>query len=664
MRARTPTRAALATLAVCAFTVAPAAASIARHVSSFGPTGVEVPFDVAVEQAKGNVYVTGAASGNVEKFNAAGEPEPSFSSPAFENPLGIAVDNSGDASRGDVYVSQTTAEGSVVKLDPSGKAVPGFTPIAASSIPSGKVGSAEFRPWGVAVDPANGDVVVADNANGEVDIFSSSGAFITQFAGGAYGVAVGSGSRIFTTGGSAGAQEWSPSEAVPYSTPIAIDPSDERAIGVDLSSGDVLADDTSYIAEYEASGAPLLQYGAGLLESSFGVAVDEATDTVYATNIDDGLVYVFGAPVVFAEAVTGKPATGVTGTTASVSGSVNPLSPSVPVTDCSFEYGLSATYGYRSPCSQEPPLTGSAAIPVSGNLSGLQPDTTYHYRLVAVNANGTSHGEDQTFKTGALEPSLDNQSVSALTQTSVILNARINPNNEATTYRFQFGLTTAYGTELPAPDAAVGSGYGDVVVGQRLTGLSPGTTYHFRAIATNATSPVGGTAGPDETFTTPPVQPPVVSTGQAEGVAPDAATLTGTVDTDGFETTYEFDLGTDTGYGSRIFGDAGSEAGAQTLTVPLQGLAPGTTYHYRVVATNIFGTSYGVDETFTTPTISAATITAPAISPLIASPLLRSGAETTTTTGRPAAKSKAKRKRKAGKKAKKANRPATRRKFR
>ena len=90
-----------------------------------------------------------------------------------------------------MYVSERGTE-RVVKLDSSGKAVAGFTPIAASSIPSGDPGSAKFQPQGVAVDPANGDVVVTDFANGEVDIFSSSGAFISQFAvPGVVGVAVG-----------------------------------------------------------------------------------------------------------------------------------------------------------------------------------------------------------------------------------------------------------------------------------------------------------------------------------------------------------------------------------------------------------------------------------------------------------------------------------------
>jgi hypothetical protein len=626
MRARTLTRVALATLAAVAFAAGPAEGQLVRPASSFAPSGVKGFQGVAVDQATGDMYLMGID--NVERFSATGVRETSFVSPALSVPLGVAVDNSGDASKGDVYVSEFGA-GTVVKLDSSGKAVAGFTLIAASSIPPGDPGSSKFGPKGVAVDPANGDVVVADSINGEVDIFSSSGAFISQFAvPGVVGVAVGSGSAIFTASEAEAAQERSPSDK--YSTPTPVDPEGLAAITVDRSTGDVFSDDFNRIAEYAgALGAPLLQFGSGLLEFSGGVAVDEATDTVYALEAEKGLVYVFGAPVTFATVSTGAPATGVTATTASVSGTVNPEGPTV--TRCGFEYGLSTSYGASSPCSPAPPLNGNTAIPVAGSLEGLHPNTTYHYRLAAVNANGTSYGEDQTFQTMTAPPSLDSQSASVVTQTSATLNASINPNNQDTTYHFQFGPTTAYGTVLPAPDADIGLGYGDVVVGQQLTGLSPGTTYHFRVIATNATSPPGGTVGADRTFTTPSLQPPVVGTGRASGVAQNTATLTGTVDTQGFETTYEFDLGTDTSYGSRIFGDAGREPGAQTFTVALQGLAAGATYHYRIVATNVFGTVYGADETFTTGVYPSSMLTTPMAPALVPALLLAPASSGTST---------------------------------
>jgi hypothetical protein len=624
MRARTLTRMVLATLTVCLLAASPAAARPVRHVSfSFTPTGVTEPTYLAVEQATGAVYVTGANS-KVEKFSASGEPERSFSSAVFEGePEGVAVDNSGGTSKGDVYVADI-GERKVVKLDSSGGEVAGFPPITASSIPLGHPGSEEFIPVGLAVDPSNGNLVVFDHGHGEIDIFSSSGVFISQFkAPNVDGITVGANDEIFTSGeGIAGAQAWSPADN--YETPTPIGPrTTTHGIAADLSTKDllVLGGEPRQVEEYEALGthALLLQFGAGLIEFSRGMAVFEKEDTVYAINPELDSVKVFGAPAELAEVFTGTPATGVTSTSADVSGTVDPEG--ATVTGCSFEYGLSAAYGYTSPCSPVPPLTGNTAIPVTAGLERLQPGETYHYRLVGITAGGQAYGEDETLQTPPAPPTVS-ESVSALTQTSAILDASINPNNQETTYHFEYGPTTAYGTVLPAPDASIGSGYGNVVVGEELIGLQPGTTYHFRVVATNASSPPGGTPGPDQAFTTPPLQPPVVDTGQAVGVAQNTATLTGTVETQGFQTMYEFDIGTDTGYGTRIFGNAGAEPGTHTFTVTLQDLMPGTTYYYRIAATNTFGTTYGVDVTFTTSTYPSATLTAPVSEPFVPSLLL------------------------------------------
>ena len=67
-----------------------------------------------------------------------------------------------------------------------------------------------------------------------------------------------------------------------------------------------------------------------------------------------------------------------------------------------FEYGISTAYGSRVPGSDAPVGSDSADHPVSQAISGLLPSTTYHYRLVAINATGTSYGVDRTFTTKPL----------------------------------------------------------------------------------------------------------------------------------------------------------------------------------------------------------------------------------------------------------------------
>jgi hypothetical protein len=85
------------------------------------------------------------------------------------------------------------------------------------------------------------------------------------------------------------------------------------------------------------------------------------------------------------------------------------------------------------------------------------------------------------------------------------IKAEINPNEAATTYRFEYGPTTSYGASIPSPDGEIGLGTEPVEVSQRLTNIQAGTTYHYRVVATNAE---GTTYGPDEIFITFPAAPP------------------------------------------------------------------------------------------------------------------------------------------------------------
>jgi hypothetical protein len=89
---------------------------------------------------------------------------------------------------------------------------------------------------------------------------------------------------------------------------------------------------------------------------------------------------------------------------------------------------------------------------------------------------------------------------SGISETGATLQATVNPQGQATTYHFNYGPTTAYGSVLPSPDASAGSGNTGQPVQQALTGLTPGTEYHFQIAASSA----GGTSyGADETFATP-----------------------------------------------------------------------------------------------------------------------------------------------------------------
>lgn len=94
---------------------------------------------------------------------------------------------------------------------------------------------------------------------------------------------------------------------------------------------------------------------------------------------------------------------------------------------------------------------------------------------------------------------------------------------------------------------------------------------------------------------------PVATTQGHSGVTPTSATVKGSVNPHGVATTYHFEYGTSSAYGETTSSkSAGSSQTAQNVSAHLTGLRPGTTYHYRVVATSSAGTSTGADRTFTT----------------------------------------------------------------
>ena len=98
----------------------------------------------------------------------------------------------------------------------------------------------------------------------------------------------------------------------------------------------------------------------------------------------------------------------------------------------------------------------------------------------------------------AAAPAPATGAANSVTATSAVLTGSVNPNNEATTYHFEYGPTKAYGTVTPdqGPTAA---NKVKTAVSAAISGLTPGTTYHFRLVATNAS---GTKAGGDKTFRT------------------------------------------------------------------------------------------------------------------------------------------------------------------
>lgn len=201
----------------------------------------------------------------------------------------------------------------------------------------------------------------------------------------------------------------------------------------------------------------------------------------------------------------------------------------------------------------------------------------------------------------AAAPTTVTGDATAVTNTQATVAGTVNPQGQLTSYAFQYGTTTAYGQQTSLTSA--GSGTADTPVRADLAGLTAGTSYHYRVIATNAD---GTIVGADRTFRTtgtapPPPTAPSATTGGA-AVNGASATLSGSVNPNGVTTSYYFEFGTSTAYGQQTpLRSAGAGSAAVSVTGALSGLAENATYHYRLVAAGPNGAiSIGADRTFTT----------------------------------------------------------------
>jgi hypothetical protein len=218
---------------------------------------------------------------------------------------------------------------------------------------------------------------------------------------------------------------------------------------------------------------------------------------------------------------------------------------------------------------------------------------------------------NESFGTG-LQGNADNAPPMATTEpaesvggSTATLKGVVNPEGQEARYSFEYG-TGEYNYSESTPQVSAGSGSSPVNVSRAVTGLSPGTTYHYRIIADGAGGIVAGADHTFKTTGTPPPPPPTVTTEGSSGIAAHAATLGATVNPNGADTHYYFEYGTVSGlYESDApalpGNDAGSGTSPLTEKVEVTGLEQHTTYYYRVVASNATGTSYGTEKTFKTP---------------------------------------------------------------
>jgi len=574
------------------------ATSSHRYSGQFGSGG---PSGVAIDPSSGQVLVADAFAGVIGVFNAAGDFQRQWDGSAtpyvyFAAAAQIATDGTS------VYVADTF-NNAVEHFGVDGTylgQLNGALTLAGSF----------STPYGVAIDPGNGDVYVANTANNVVDRFDSAGAFVSEFGFGelaaptqlavdsTHGVYVldsGNGRVVRYSAGVLGA-------TIDISAPSAlvINDADDHLFVVDSGPAG------NQVSEFAADGSLLSSFGGGRINTATGMAVNATTGRVYVSDQGVGAVLAFNQ-ITLPTVTTTAGATGVGPTTATIAGTIDPEG--VVGTRSHFEYGTDTNYGNVTPDVSVG--SGSAPVAASESLADLAPGTTYHFRLVGSNPQGSLVGPDRTFTTDPVQAGVDIDGVpfgSGMTVDTATLNGTLNPSGAATSYHFEYGTTTGYGTNTP--DGNAGSTSGDTPVSVPLTGLQPGTAYHFRLVADNGVG--GAVQGADATFTTAPATPP-----SASNVTSTSATLNGRVIGPG---SYHFEYGPDTNYGTNTPEQTVTGTGPTAASASTPPLLPGTTYHFRVVLTSPNGqTASSQDATLTTVALGTVTTSqATAVTPTTA----------------------------------------------
>jgi sugar lactone lactonase YvrE len=460
-------------------------------------------------------------------------------------PFGMAVDQ----ATGDVYVSDIIHD-RVEKFDPTGAYLLQFG--------SAGEGNGQFRyAMGVAVDNSlslsGGDVYVRDYGGGRVEKFDSSGNFLSQIG------TPGSGPGQFGSG------------------------FDGSGLAVD-SSGDLyVADPENHrVEKFNSSGSFLSEITTGV-SSPEGLAVDP-TGNLYVSDAGVNAVEKFDS--------AGTPLGPVASGTQPQGLATDPAGDLFVFAEAShiIEYSSSGS---------EVATFGAGAISAGTAFSD---GIAFGNTAEELYAPETGKAEVVIFGSPLVPPTVrpGSESASAITPTSATLHAKINPNSFDTTYRFEYGTSTSYGTNAPVPDADIGSGSAEKGVSQVVGGLAHGTLYHFRVVATSA---AGVSYGEDAQFTTAMPAAPSVDAESFTNVTTTTGTLTAKVNPNWSDSTCQFEYGPDSSYGVTVPcspSDLGAGSTDQTASVAIAGLHVGTTYHFRVVATNARGTAEGADQTLTT----------------------------------------------------------------
>jgi hypothetical protein len=510
------------------------AATTYRQVGAFAEGAAEIG-PVAVDDSTGDVFLING--GRVQVFAPQGTSATPIAEFAGGYPASVAVDQTTD----DVYVSEPGA-GKITRYVSDGADPPTYTPDPTfisplpGSDPSDPNSAEEIGSFAspIAVDPTNGDLLIADSGKHRISRFTSSGAFVGNFDGtGSLGgpfhnilsFAVDSAGRIYVADNTEGELTFEGKSVLERfaadGTPDnSFDPqiNQPALVGYDGKAGNIIVVGhlSGYYYDQEPSHITVihndeiiaaLDFPPESLGSHFtGISVDGSSGRLYIAM--SSYYGIYGTtqvgvyePVIFPDLVLDQP-TDVTTTTAHVTGSINPLG-----AEAHYRIEDSFDGGSTWSATEAQVATGTSPVPISIDLTELAGNSTYQLRIRAVTPAGTFYSPLREIETPGSGPGVITGRAGERTTSGATVYALVNPYGLQSTYHFEYGLTAAYGSRLPAAyDDAIGAGRTNDPVFKVITGLQPETTYHYRVVATNS---FATTYGEDRTFTTASAAAPV-----------------------------------------------------------------------------------------------------------------------------------------------------------
>lgn len=385
---------------------------------------------------------------------------------------------------------------------------------------------------------------------------------------------------------------------------------------VNYTMSGTAASGTDYSGATGSVSIPASVYGAYVTLTPLIDALAEGTETVtlnISTNASYGL-HTSSATFQLLDTNTfpgGSPSVGFGSATSSIAETGGTLSipvtltgtPGAPVT---VRYAIT---GGTADFSDAELAAGTLTFAAAGtqNLSlviksDIMPEANETVEISLSHAYGAALGTSVHVATitDIAKPESFTRSPSNILATSAVMNGAAIPHGLSTTAYFEWGTTTAYGNTTTSQ--SIGNGQAEVAVLQALSGLTSGQTYHYRMVATNSS---GTSYGINRELYTSPL--PVAQTLAASNRTSSSARLNASVNPNTLATSVWFEWGATKNYGNTTaIQSIGSGGTAVSINAAISGLTAGTTYHFRVVASNSSGISYGANQTFVPSSLAVA----------------------------------------------------------